>query len=75
MKYEIQAVFINDEDQYTLHWPMKGGSLNLHSGMGGSLSCICANLETIWAFAIETVLNIPLSSLKVDVVMWLKCIL
>lgn len=68
-------MFINDEDQYTLHWPMKGGSLNLHSGIGGSLSCICANLETIWAYAIETVLNIPLSSLKVDVVMWLKCIL
>ena len=44
---------------------MKGGHLNLHSGPGGSLTAVCADLETLWAYAIQTALTIPLRDLGV----------
>lgn len=46
---------------------MKGGHLNLHSGPGGSLTAVCADLETIWAYAIQTHLTIPLRDLGVGI--------
>ena len=58
-------MYINDNDPYVLHWPMKGGGLNLHSGVGGSLTSVCADLEAIWAHGIKTYLNIPIPSLQV----------
>ena len=58
-------MYINDNEPYSLHWPMKGGSLNLHSGVGGSLTSVCADLEAIWAHGIKTYLNIPIASLQV----------
>jgi actin-related protein 8 len=62
---QFKAMYINDNDPYTLHWPMKGGSLNLHSGVGGSLTSVCADLEAIWAYGIKTYLDIPIPSLQV----------
>lgn len=46
---------------------MKGGHLNLHSGPGGSLTAVCADLETLWAYAIQTALTIPLRDLGVGI--------
>lgn len=57
------ALYIHPDDSYTLHWPMKAGRLNLHSGPGGSLTAVCADLETLWAYAIQTHLTIPLRDL------------
>ena len=65
--FQLKAMYINDNDPYTIHWPMKGGRLNLHSGAGGSLTSVCADLEVIWAHAIKTNLNIPLPSLQVSI--------
>lgn len=47
---------------------MKGGHLNLHSGPGGSLTAVCADLETLWAYAIQTALTIPLRDLGVGMI-------
>lgn len=58
-------MYLNDDDPYALHWPMKGGNLNLHSDVGGSLTSVCADLEAIWAHGIENYLNIPKASLQV----------
>lgn len=44
---------------------MKGGHLNLHSGPGGSLTAVSADLETLWAYTIQSALNIPLRDLGV----------
>lgn len=41
------------------------GDLNLHSSVGGSISAVLADLETIWGHCISTVLNVPLKDLKV----------
>lgn len=57
------ALYIHPSDSYTLHWPMKKGRLNLHSGPGGSLTAVCADLENLWAYAIQTHLTIPLRDL------------
>jgi len=61
----FQALYIHPNEPYTLHWPVKGGHLNLHSGAGGSLTAVCADLETLWAYAIQTALTIPLRDLGV----------
>lgn len=57
------ALYIHPDEPYSLHWPMKGGHLNLHSGPGGSLTAVCADLEALWAYAIQTCLTIPLRDL------------
>ena len=63
----LQALYIHPDEPYSLHWPMKGGHLNLHSGPGGSLTAVCADLEALWAYAIQTCLTIPLRDLGVSV--------
>lgn len=60
-----QALYIHPDEPYSLHWPMRGGHLNLHDGPGGSLTAVCADLETLWAYAIQTHLAIPLRDLGV----------
>ena len=60
-----QALYIHPDEPYSLHWPMRGGHLNLHDGPGGTLTAVCADLETLWAYAIQTHLAIPLRDLGV----------
>ncbi|KAL1128958.1 hypothetical protein AAG570_013492 [Ranatra chinensis] len=44
--------------------PMKRGDLNVHSGVGGSLTAVLADLETIWSWVIVNRLKIPMHELK-----------
>jgi actin-related protein 8 len=52
-------------DQFNVHFPFRHGDLNIHSGVGGSLSSVLADLETIWGHCIVNLLEIPKSELKV----------
>lgn len=45
---------------------MVRGQLNVHSGPGGSLTAVLAELETIWGHVIQKQLDIPLKDLKVE---------
>lgn len=63
--YHFQALFIKPESNFFRHWPMKRGQLNIHPGVGGSLSSILADLEVLWGTAISNLLGIPLKDLKV----------
>ena len=45
---------------------MMYGHLNLHDGPSGSLTSIAANLETLWGYAIQSILDIPLRDLGVS---------
>lgn len=56
---------MNPTDCYNLHWPICRGQLNVHSGPGGSLTAVLADLETIWSHAIQKLLEVPLKDLKV----------
>lgn len=61
----IQALYVNPSDCYDIHWPIVRGQLNVHSGPGGSLTAVLADLETIWGHVIQKQLDIPLKDLKV----------
>lgn len=61
----MQALYVNPEDYYNLHWPMRRGRLNVHKGVGGSLTAVLQDLELIWGSAIQNILDIPLKDLKV----------
>jgi len=56
---------VNPKESYNVHWPMRRGSLNVHSGPGGSLSAILQDLEDIWVTVLATLLNIPRADIKV----------
>lgn len=61
-----QALYVSPTDCYNIHWPMVRGQLNVHSGPGGSLTAVLADLETIWGHVIQKQLDIPLKDLKVE---------
>lgn len=52
-------------DQFNLHFPFRRGDLNVHSGVGGSLTSVLGDIETIWGHCIENLLEIKKSELKV----------
>lgn len=43
---------------------MQRGQLNLHSGIGGSLTSVLANMESIWTYLIRNKLDISIKDLK-----------
>uniref|UniRef100_A0A3B4ZLI0 Actin related protein 8 n=1 Tax=Stegastes partitus TaxID=144197 RepID=A0A3B4ZLI0_9TELE len=65
-----EALYVNPSDCYNIHWPMMRGQLNVHSGPGGSLTAVLADLETIWSHVLQKHLEIPLKDLK-----YYRCIL
>uniref|UniRef100_A0A3Q1I2Y0 Uncharacterized protein n=1 Tax=Anabas testudineus TaxID=64144 RepID=A0A3Q1I2Y0_ANATE len=65
-----EALHVNPSDCYNIHWPIVRGQLNLHSGPGGSLTAVLADLETIWTNVLQKHLDIPLKDLK-----YYRCIL
>ncbi|MGH0140671.1 UNVERIFIED_CONTAM: hypothetical protein FKN15_037779 [Acipenser sinensis] len=65
-----EALLVNPTDCYNIHWPIRRGQINLHGGPGGTLTAVMADLETIWSYAIQKFLEIPLRDLK-----YYRCIL
>ncbi|XP_048873765.1 actin-related protein 8 [Brienomyrus brachyistius] len=64
------ALYVNPADSYSIHWPVCRAQLNVHSGPGGSLTAVLADLEAIWSHTIQKFLEIPLKDLK-----YYRCIL
>ncbi|MGH0167785.1 UNVERIFIED_CONTAM: hypothetical protein FKN15_053689 [Acipenser sinensis] len=64
MREGLNALLVNPTDCYNIHWPIRRGQINLHGGPGGTLTAVMANLETIWSYAIQKFLEIPLRDLK-----------
>ncbi|KAK9507119.1 hypothetical protein O3M35_008928 [Rhynocoris fuscipes] len=59
-----EVLNINPEWDYNIHFPIKRGELNIHAGVGGSLTAVLADLECIWGWVIQTKLHIQLQDLK-----------
>lgn len=55
---------LNPEDGYNIHFPYKRGELNIHSGPGGSLRSVLADLKAIWEYVLTKKMDIPLRDLK-----------
>lgn len=58
------ALYLNPSENFHIHWPIRRGWLNTHSSIGGSLTSVLSDLETIWSGAIQQCLDIPLKDLK-----------
>ncbi|XP_024149192.1 actin-related protein 8 isoform X1 [Oryzias melastigma] len=65
-----EALCVNPSDCYNIHWPIVRGQFNIHSGPGGSMTAVLADLEAIWSQIIQKHLEIPLKDLK-----YYRCIL
>lgn len=61
----VQILSLHPSLEYNVHFPVVRGDLHLHRGLGGSVSAVLADLETIWGHCISTILNVPLKDLKV----------
>uniref|UniRef100_A0A8C9THJ1 Actin-related protein 8 n=1 Tax=Scleropages formosus TaxID=113540 RepID=A0A8C9THJ1_SCLFO len=59
-----EALYVNPADCYSIHWPIRRGQLNVHPRPGGSLTAVLADLEAIWSYSIQKLLEIPLKDLK-----------
>ena len=59
-----EVLTINPLDNYNIHFPYKRGDLNIHSGPGGSLRSVLADLKCIWEYAMSQMMNINLKDLK-----------
>ncbi|XP_044738543.1 actin-related protein 8 isoform X2 [Chrysoperla carnea] len=49
---------------FNIHFPIKRGELNIHKDIGGSLTSVLNDLETIWLYCIQSYLNIPSNQLN-----------
>lgn len=61
---DILSLDPEDESNFNIHFPYKRGELNIHSGPGGSLTAVMADLKTIWEYVLTVKLDIPLRDLK-----------
>nr|SVE93502.1 EOG090X02LT [Scapholeberis mucronata] len=59
-----QILYTNPVDHFNVHFPFRHGDLNIHSGVGGSLSSVMADLETIWSHCIVNLLEVSRAELK-----------
>lgn len=62
----FQVLYLNAGQDFNIHFPYQRGDLYVHSGPGGSITAVLANLETIWTWAIRHRLEIPLRDLRVS---------
>ena len=49
---------LDPNGDFNIHFPLKRGELNVHSGIGGSITSIMADLQEIWEHALLTYLEI-----------------
>lgn len=45
---------MNPLEEFNIHFPYKRGDFNVHSGPGGSMTAVLADLEAIWMHVLET---------------------
>ena len=62
----FQALLVEPNKEYNVHWPIRRGRLNVHEGPCGTLTSVLSDLELIWGYAIQNMLDIPLKDLKVN---------
>ena len=55
---------LNPQEDFNIHFPYRRGELNVHSGAGGSLKAVLADLKTIWEYILTEKMNIPLKDLN-----------
>ncbi|KAG4079545.1 hypothetical protein HA402_010377 [Bradysia odoriphaga] len=54
---------LDPNGEYNVHFPIRRGEFNLHSNVGGSLTCVLADLQEIWEYVLQCKMDIKLSDL------------
>ncbi|KAK6629099.1 hypothetical protein RUM43_002916 [Polyplax serrata] len=62
--YGDEILHLDPTLDFNVHFPWRRGDLNIHSGPGGSLTGVLADLEAIWTYAITNKLEIPTTTFK-----------
>lgn len=44
--------------EYNIHFPMRRGEFNLHPNVGGSMTCVLADLQEIWEYVLQCKMGI-----------------
>uniref|UniRef100_A0A2L2YMX4 Actin-related protein 8 n=1 Tax=Parasteatoda tepidariorum TaxID=114398 RepID=A0A2L2YMX4_PARTP len=58
------ALRLQPGENFNIHWPIRRGQFNLHSGVGGSMTSVLSDLEAIWSTACQKLLDISPKDLK-----------
>ncbi|XP_055716979.1 actin-related protein 8 [Phlebotomus papatasi] len=61
---------LDPNGDFNLHFPMRRGELNVHSGLGGSLSSVLTDLQAIWEHVLLATMEIKTTDLSAY-----KCVL
>ncbi|XP_075228327.1 actin-related protein 8 isoform X2 [Lycorma delicatula] len=59
-----EIIQLNPAFDFNIHFPIRRGELNVHNGIGGSLTAVLEDLQSIWCWVIENKLNIPAKELR-----------
>ncbi|XP_072179953.1 actin-related protein 8-like [Diadema setosum] len=54
-----EALYLEPCAPFDTHWPIRHGRLNIHKGIGGSLTSRMQDLAEIWTHILQHSLNIP----------------
>lgn len=52
------VIHLNPYGEFNVHFPIRRGELNLHAGVGGSLTSIMSDLQDIWQYVLKVHLGI-----------------
>ncbi|GAB0100566.1 Actin-related protein 8 [Sergentomyia squamirostris] len=58
------ALNLDPNGDFNLHFPMKRGDLNIHSGLGGSLTSVLTDLQAIWEHVLSETMEIKTKDLS-----------
>lgn len=65
--FEFQIFKLNCEQDYNIFFPINNGALNVNDQVGGSLTGVLADLETIWRHCINKILGIETTEFHVNI--------
>lgn len=54
------VIHLDPNGEFNRHFPIRRGELNLHAGVGGSLTAVMADLQDIWQYVLKVHLGINL---------------
>lgn len=55
-----EVLQLDPNGPFNVHFPIRRGDFNLHSGVGGSMTSVVADLQEIWEHVLSVHLQIPL---------------
>ena len=57
--YGDDILRLHPDSPHNVHFPFRRGDINVHSDVGGSQTAVLHDLESIWSYAVESLLRIP----------------